>query len=294
MTVKYSDFKKVTLDDRKIFSEFFKRYPQVHSESAFGTIYCWENYSPCKYAITDDHLIISCHEPGNISFRAPIGEFDSELFEDVFSLALEYGGAHPLSFPDAQYLQYMKENKPEYQLHPDRGYFEYYYKTEDLAKLCGKKYLNIRGQINSFKKRYNYTVEKISADNSDEIKSMVCEWEKTKQLNAGSLIEGDRNALFLALDNIEALKFEGIAIREKDKICAAALWEELNKSTALIHFEKALTSYEGAYKIINYETAKTLLGRYEWINRESDVNQPGLREAKLRYHPSGFAEYWYI
>ena len=41
-------------------------------------------------------------------------------------------------------------------------------------------------------------------------------------------------------------------------------------------------------------SAKTLRDRYTWINREFDMDVPGLREAKLRYHPEHCAKAWYI
>lgn len=294
MNLKKSDFKKVTLADKKIFSEYFKKFPQEHSEATFGTIFCWEKYAPCEYAVIDSHLIIKCADPNSVSYRPPIGEFDAELFENFLVFAIQNGGDCPVEFPNAQYLDYMKEQHPEYSIYPERGYFEYYYRTEDLAEPRGKKYLNIRGQINTFKSQYNYYVEKITSENLDYVKSMIDEWEKNKPIEKNPMMKGDAEAVFSALDNMDALEFEGVAIRVNDKICAAAIWEELNENTVDIHFEKALTQYEGIYKIINQETAKFLLGRYEWINRESDVNELGLREAKMRYHPSKFAEYYYI
>ncbi len=68
----------------------------------------------------------------------------------------------------------------------------------------------------------------------------------------------------------------------------------MNSETAVIHFEKGISQYKGIYKVINQETARLLQGRYEWINRESDMDVPGLREAKLRYHPGKCAKTWYI
>ena len=60
------------------------------------------------------------------------------------------------------------------------------------------------------------------------------------------------------------------------------------------HFEKGLSNYPGIYKIINKETARELRGKVTWINRESDMDVPGLREAKLRYHPEYFVKAYYI
>ena len=69
-----------------------------------------------------------------------------------------------------------------------------------------------------------------------------------------------------------------------------SLFEPLNAETALVHFEKGLPDCEGIYKVINAETAEFLKNKYIYINRESDLGIPGLREAKMRYHPHHMVE----
>ena len=72
-----------------------------------------------------------------------------------------------------------------------------------------------------------------------------------------------------------------------------ALFEPLNETTALVHFEKGLPDCEGIYKAINAETARFLEDGFTYINRESDMGVPGLREAKTRYHPDLMTEVYY-
>jgi hypothetical protein len=73
-----------------------------------------------------------------------------------------------------------------------------------------------------------------------------------------------------------------------------SLFEPLNTDTALVHFEKGLPDCEGIYKAINAETAKVISKEYTYINRESDLGVPGLREAKMRYHPHHMVEVFSI
>ncbi|HJK75211.1 MAG TPA: phosphatidylglycerol lysyltransferase domain-containing protein, partial [Methanocorpusculum sp.] len=125
---------------------------------------------------------------------------------------------------------------------------------------------------------------------------MIEEWSVSKHCEANQIMKEEVNAVRFALEHWQELGCEGLAIRIQPEgtIGAIAIWEELNDSTALVHFEKGFVRYKGIYKIINQETAKALRGRYTWINRESDMDVPGLREAKLRYHPEHCAKAWYI
>jgi hypothetical protein len=58
----------------------------------------------------------------------------------------------------------------------------------------------------------------------------------------------------------------------------------------VVHYEKGSPDYDGIYKAINSETAKILQKDIKFINRESDMNLPGLRQAKMSYNPHHMVE----
>jgi len=61
--------------------------------------------------------------------------------------------------------------------------------------------------------------------------------------------------------------------------------EMLNDDTAVIHIEKAKSSVDGLYPIINQQFAGKEWGASTFINREQDLGQEGMRRAKLSYQP---------
>ena len=296
MTLSKSDYRPLTLADKPLFDRIFKDHPQVHSELSFVTMICWQNYSQYSFTVVNNRLLISCTIDDQTTFRAPIGNPDPELFEEVLALAKNEGGKMAMDFYDEADVWYMKNAHPETPVYNSRGFSEYYYRTEELAELHGKKYLNIRGQINRFNAEYTYTTEKITETILPEVQQMIEEWSVSKHCEANQIMKEEVNAVRFALEHWQELGCEGLAIRIQPEgtIGAIAIWEELNDSTALVHFEKGFVRYKGISKIINQETAKVLRGRYTWINRESDMDVPGLREAKLRYHPEHCAKAWYI
>ncbi|MDR3102390.1 MAG: phosphatidylglycerol lysyltransferase domain-containing protein [Methanocalculaceae archaeon] len=296
MTLSETDYRPVTLKDKPIFDKIFKKYQQVNSECSFVTMICYEHYVQHSFTIQNGRLLLAYMVDDETTYNAPIGEPDPELFEEVFALAQSCGGKIAMNFFDEADVRYMKNAHPETPVYVARGLSDYYYRTEELAELHGRKYLSIRNEINRFNAEYSYTTERLTHAITPEVRLMIEEWRISKHYEANPTLKEEVNAMLFALDHWEELGCEGLVIRilPENTIGAVAVWEELNSVTALIHIEKAVVRYRGIYKIINQETAKELRGRYDWINREGDVDVLGLREAKLRYHPAYCAMAWYI
>jgi hypothetical protein len=71
-----------------------------------------------------------------------------------------------------------------------------------------------------------------------------------------------------------------------DRPVAFSIYEAISSTTVAIHFERALRSYKGLYQVINCETAKVVASQgFQFINREEDLGDAGLRDAKMSYHP---------
>jgi hypothetical protein len=74
---------------------------------------------------------------------------------------------------------------------------------------------------------------------------------------------------------------------------AYCLGEELALGRSfVIHIEKAVLGEDikGIYQYINQAFASVLTEKYETINREQDLGNPGLRQAKESYQPIGFVK----
>ena len=60
----------------------------------------------------------------------------------------------------------------------------------------------------------------------------------------------------------------------------------MTEDTFVVHIEKAFSDIQGAYPIINREFVLHAAKGYQYINREEDLGQEGLRKAKLSYNPA--------
>ncbi|MCU0632828.1 MAG: phosphatidylglycerol lysyltransferase domain-containing protein [Methanolinea sp.] len=288
-----SQFSPVTLDERRLFQDHYTRYPQVHSDNLFTNMVCWNHYANYAYLQTRGSLLISSTILGKIKFRPPIGPRDPDLLADVIGLAVREGDEAPLVLVDTPTREWIQYLYPDLVLHVDRDHFEYVYQTNELARLPGGNYLSLRRQLNKFRKHCQPVMEEISPENLPDVRTFLLEWCEWKQCNDHPFLTYEKDAVLYAIAHFRELELSGLLIRVQGKVGAMALFEELNPETAVIHFEKGLPDCEGIYKAINAETAAFLEGRYTYINRESDMGVPGLREAKTRYHPHHMVEVSY-
>lgn len=185
-----------------------------------------------------------------------------------------------------------------FQFHTDRDSYDYIYRTEDLASLRGKRYQSKRNFVNRF--HLNHPECKyLPLDSSTETlaKDVAAQWMAEK-LADDPLADFhlERTALERAFAHREGLGLEGMVLVENDRPIAMTMGSRLCRNTFDIHFEKAVAGYDGAYAAINQAFARYLQEKYpevEYLNREDDMGIPGLRKAKLSYHPDHLVEkYW--
>jgi len=288
------DFRPVMLQDRAFFSDHYARYPQAHSDNTFTNMVCWNHYANYRYAVVNGSVILSSTIGGITRFRPPVGPRDADLIKDVIRLACRESDDEPVVLIDHDTSLWIQSLCPDLIIIPDRNHFEYVYDARDLADLSGGSFLNIRRQLNRFRKNCAYAVEQITPENCDEVKAFLVKWCEWKGCEDDPVLAHEKEAIFYAVDHFIELGLSGLIIRVDKNIGALSLFEPLNADTALVHFEKGLPDCEGIYKAINAETADVLSKNFTYINRESDLGVAGLREAKMRYHPHHMVEVFSI
>ena len=294
MRLNEDDFHPITLEDKKIFDDIYSRYPIEHTENSFGTLYCWRHYGNYKIAEVEGSLIIWGDTDAYTSIRAPIGPKNKKVLDAAVDLALSTESEAPFLVLESWQLEWIKQVRPDLVFHQDRDFSDYIYSSESLASLEGKQYLMIRKQLNRFRKKCPSTVEIISEENFDDIKDFINKWCQYRECDKYTILKHEKEALHEALSYFHELEFEGLVVKPHGEIGGLAIFEELNPTTSVVHYEKGLPDCEGIYKEINYQTALMLKDRYQYINRESDMGIPGLKESKERYHPVRRAELFYL
>jgi hypothetical protein len=78
------------------------------------------------------------------------------------------------------------------------------------------------------------------------------------------------------------------------RMVAYTVAEPLTDDTVLIHFEKGDTEFKGVYQAMNQMFLENSAANFTYVNREQDLNDEGLRKAKLSYLPTEFLKKYRI
>lgn len=260
---------------------------------SFSNLCSWRFMYNTKFAVIDNFLVFKFWLHGRVSYMMPVGQGDpeKELIEKLIEDSLLEG--EPLRLMGV--CQGMKKRlndilPGEFEFTTNRDYSDYIYLRSDLATLTGKKFQSKRNHINRFKKEYTYKYVPITPDRVQECLYLEAEWCKANDCDKQDGTGNERQAIVFALEHFEELGLSGGILYANDKIVAFTFGMPINKETFGVHVEKADTTVDGAYAMINFEFANHIPETFTYINREEDLGIEGLRKAKLSYQPETILE----
>lgn len=280
------DFHSPTLSDREWVQKAFSSSRTDCCEYCFGNIYMWSDIYNNKISNIDG-IFVSADFSDNPVFCYPIGNGDKKA---VIKALIEYAKSlgTVLSFyglTEADKLELESLFPEKFEFDETRDFFDYLYRTEDLAELAGRKYHSKRNHISYFENTFDWKYEPINESNIKECLLLNEHWEKLNRQKNPEEINEEHRAINKALADYFELGLEGGVLTVQNEIVAFTFGEKLNDNTFCTHVEKAYGDIRGAYQMINRELARQLSDKYEYINREDDTGSEGLRNAKLSYHP---------
>ncbi len=269
-----------------ILKDFFDRSPVSFCDLTVGTKYLWRDTFKIQYQIVDNTLIIaeSCKDY-DLAFYYPIGDDVSLALEMIEEYCKE--NAVPLKFCciDNERAAELIKRYPLVDVYNLREWSDYIYDANAFKTFSGKKYSGQRNHVNKFKKLYpDYEFCALSQNDLIQVKAFLDEYERGAVLNLWSAVEEAKN-VYDMIENSFSLNQKCGIIKVQGKIVALAVGEVVN-DTLVVHVEKALKTYQGAYPMMASEFAKAFATEgVKYINREEDCGDIGLRTSKLQYHP---------
>ena len=281
-------FKDITLADKDTITSFTMKSDRRNCDLSFSNLCSWRFLYYTKFAVVDNFLVFKFWAGEQLAYMMPIGTGDLKA---ILRKLIEDADKEKQSFCMLGVCSNMRVDlettlPSQFVFTEDRDYADYIYLKSDLSTLKGKKFQSKRNHINRFRNTYpDYEYTPITPDRIQECLDLEAEWCKVNNCDQQEGTGNERRALIYALHNFEALGLTGGILHVNSKIVAFTFGMPINHETFGVHVEKADTSIEGAYAMINYEFANRIPEQYIYINREEDLGIEGLRKAKLSYQP---------
>ena len=292
-------FKEIDIESIEKLQPYFDMVDYEACEYCFTTLYMWQHVYKTAYYIGDNFAVLVGEYEGNKFSILPLAS--KESLPKAIDFVLNY-------FSDTNQKLYfrgitkeivddLKKYYPgKFEYVEERDLFDYIYDGEAMRTLAGRKNQKKRNHINFFLKEYEgrFEYRLLDKDDFEDCLNVMKEWTANKEDNNeyDDGMEDELIGINKIFNDYEILKTQvkiaGIYI--DNRLEAFTIGESLNPNMALIHIEKANPNIRGLYPFINQQFLVNEFSEVEFVNREEDLGIPGLRKAKLSYHPIRFVE----
>ena len=291
------NFKKLSPKDYAEFKRFFVNQKYIHSAYSLSSIIAWstEFFQPLA-AIDGEAFIVAAEFTKHKDRRhliLPISPNDEYTPEKLQQLS-KNTGYDQYFFVTEEYINtYGKEQLATlFEITEQTAFKDYVYLTRDLARLEGNKYSKKRNLINQFKREYvsrkRVKTEPITMSASRECIEFLEKWCEERDCGRETQEElyCEKQAAINTIENMDFLGINGLLLRIDGKVSAFGMASRLTSNMGVFHFEKAFSKIRGLYQYFDNLCAKKLFKGFTYINKESDMDLPGLAKAKKSYHPA--------
>ncbi len=263
--------------------------PQVSSDYSFVNLWSWSEVHGLEWAWEADLVWIRQHTETETIHWAPIGDW-SAVDWSAKRHELDAIGRFD-RVPQQLASQWEALSPPPQAVTPRRGHWDYLYDIASLAALKGNRFHKKKNLVNQFMRNHDATYLPLGGKTIGMARDMQSDWCLWRDCESSETLMAENHAIEKTLKHWDRLSgLSGGAIMVGDVLAAYTISEALTEEMAVIHFEKANTDFKGAYQAINKLYLETIQDAFRVVNREQDLDDEGLRRAKLSYHPIGYIE----
>jgi hypothetical protein len=283
------EFSPLQLSDYSSLSGFLERHPQPLTGYTFSALAAWQPFFRYAWAFAEPEvLLISCiiDPDPNRHLLQPLGSPSAALKGRIVDQVGQLNYALKMIGVSDIFLKENPDLLRSFSAREDRAVSNYVYSTTSLAELPGRKYAKKRNLLAQASNLYVWSVRELTGAFTPLCSAVLNSIEEEEHPRMEGMLQRELTALERTLNHFDEFNQKGVVILVDERPVAFSIYEAISPTTVAIHFERALRSYKGLYQVINWETAKVIATQgFEFINREEDVGDQGLRDAKLSYHP---------
>lgn len=286
-------YQEITLADKPVIDAYMLPYGEKSCQHNFAALYALKSKYLSRYCLKDHILFIrqpAKDEDGYESCLMPIGGGNRvHALEELMADTHSRGKRLKLQTITESAKTFLEEYFPgSFQIVEERGFAEYLYRKETLELLSGGKMKKKRYYYQKFHKTYDgrLAIGPLLPSQFPEILAFQEKWLLLHQEDPGfSNLKEEDTAIRRVLSHYEELGFQGITLHIDQKLTGFAMGCPISDNTFDMFFEKGDPKIKDIYRSLVTDMVKMHCGQFTYINREEDLNDPGLRLTKMSYKP---------
>ncbi|UCF94783.1 MAG: DUF2156 domain-containing protein [Desulfobacterales bacterium] len=282
------DFEPIRLERQTEYRRLFAACPQKASDYSFLNLWAWAAEYGLYWAWEDPLVWIKQTRP-EVFLWAPVGPWEAIDWQARLGGDPSGRGTVFIRVPQKLAESWQSIFGKRAVVAEERGDWDYLYAVSDLIELKGSRFHKKKNLLNQFTKKYDYVYTELSPDLIARARAMQSDWCTWRDCESSAILAAENRAIARMLMHWEELTgLLGGALLVEGAMVAYTVAEGLTDDTLLIHFEKGDTDYKGAYQAINQMFLAHAGQKFSWVNREQDLGDENLRQAKLSYLPEDF------
>ena len=253
-----------------------------------GAIFQWRAYFRSQFAITAGMLVLLADyaEEGS-GYTFPVGNGDMTAALTAIEQDAQQTG-RPLTYcavPDEALPVLTAHYEGRCSVETRRDWADYLYVAGDLIDFPGKRYHTQRNHYNRFlRENPDHRFVPVTAETLPQAVAFLDGYEQHTPIDKVIEAEEMLRAKELLKDALLLDQKAGYLVAN-DTVVALAIGETV-QDTLYVHVEKARLDFPGSYQaIVSMFADYAKAPETQFINREDDSGEEGLRYSKLAYRP---------
>lgn len=277
-------FHPLTVSDREAVQAVTLHTGRRNCNYTFANLLGWQFWFHTEVCVLADAVVLRFNSGGERVYMVnTVGTLRNVLIE---ALLEDCGGELTIIGLEDSQAQGVENGEWRVERTARRNQYDYIYRRADLAALQGGLLKAKRNHVNRFWAEHsNFEYRLLTPEMFDECRRLTALWQEEKN-DASETVVAERRAMETIFAHWEALGMMGGSIFAEGRMVAFTYGAAVTTDTLDVCVEKADRRVEGAFAIINQQFAEHLPEQYIYLNREEDMGIPGLRKAKLSYHPA--------
>ena len=285
-------FHPLTVGDREAVQAVTLHAGRRNCNYTFANLVGWQFWFHTEVCVLANAVVLRFNLDGNRAYMVcSAGELPGTLIEAL--LEDSGGNLTILGLEDDQAAALNGQNsKFKIEANSRRNQYDYIYRRTVLAALQGGLLKAKRNHVNRFRAEHpNFEYQALTPELFEECRRLTAVWREEKGDNdndnrwESETIDAEHRVMETVFAHWDELGMIGGSIFVDGRMVAFTYGAAVTTDTIDVCVEKADRNVEGVFAIINQQFAEHLPEQYIYLNREEDMGLPGLRKAKLSYHP---------